>query len=389
MSLAFSRSSHPNQNSTRHKIARASRGALIIYLLALIYASLNPFVDWQFPSELTLFTWPKYITLFDVFINVVAYIPLGALLASLLRRRATRLRLSHRRLFAWLGAALFGVMLSLSLESIQLFLPNRVASPLDILTNSSGVALGALLAMLPIGRQLIARLMRWRRRNFAHHRSTGWGLLLLGVWFVAQLNPAIPFFEAGLLSPPQPSITDNSASNSLSNNLIAIRYAYDPLVLLPQAVGVALNVGAFALFVSLILHPLKQTRLLFNIGVILVVGLIAKLAMAALLLKTSLVAASLSPATVIGVSSGLLLFLFFARIRYRWRAFWATLFVFAGGVMSKLSSVYSALDETLRLFNWPYGQLANFASLTRWLNEIWPLAALVLLATIFIRTKRH
>jgi hypothetical protein len=63
------------------------------------------------------------------------------------------------------------------------------------------------------------------------------------------------------------------------------------------------------------------------------------------------------------------------------------MFVFAGGVVAKLVSVYAALDQALRLFSWSYGQLANFASLTRWINEIWPLAALVLLAVVFVSTN--
>ncbi len=364
---------------TRLKQSRASRGALAIYVLVLIYASLNPFLGWQFPRAFTLFTWPKYITFFDVFINVLAYLPLGALLASLLRRRWMTLRLARPRLLACIGAMALSMLLSTALESAQSFLPERVSSPLDVISNSFGGALGAMIVMLPIGRALIATVMRWRAAHFAHRDITGWGLLILAIWFVAQLNPAIPFFEAGLISPTDPTNIDPTLNTAIS--------AYDPLVLLPQAVGVALNVCAFALFVSLILHPKK--RVLMNIGIVLIAGLIAKLAMAALLLKASLFAASLSPATVIGLTSGILFFLFFSRVGYRWRAFWATLFVFAGGVMTKLSSVYSALDETLKLFNWPYGQLANFASLTRWLNEIWPLAALMFLATIFIRTKRN
>lgn len=359
--------------------ARASRGALVIYVLVLIYASLNPFLGWQLPRAYTLLVWPKYITTFDVAINVAAYAPLGALLALMVRRRLMLLRLSYPRLLACILALLIGVALSTTLEFIQSFLPDRISSPLDVISNSAGSLIGAMLVMLPIGRVLIARIKRWRGAHFAHRASTNWGLLLLAIWFVAQLNPAIPFFEAGLISPHDPTNIDPALNTKIS--------AYDPLVLLPQAVGIALNVCAFSLFVSLILHPKK--RVLINIGVVLVAGLMAKLAMAALLLKATLMASSLSPATVIGLTSGLLFFLFFSRMVYRWRVFWATLFVFAGGVMTKLTSVYSALDETLKLFNWPYGQLANFASLTRWLNEIWPLAALLFLATVFIRTKRQ
>jgi hypothetical protein len=160
---------------------------------------------------------------------------------------------------------------------------------------------------------------------------------------------------------------------------------YDPLTLLPQVVGIALNVAAFAMFVSVLTHPNQLS--LPQVVVILAVGFAAKLTMASLLLKVPQLVSSLAPATVIGVTSGLLMHLMFSKLRYRWRAFWAAMFVFAGGVVAKLVSVYAALDQALRLFSWSYGQLANFASLTRWINEIWPLAALVLLAVVFVSTN--
>ena len=366
----------------------AGRGSLLFYMAVLAYATLNPFVGWRLPDVISIFNWPKYVTLFDITANVIAYLPLGALLATWCYRR-----LQWSPLLSWCCAMLAGGAYSLALELLQLFLPARISSPLDVIANTSGAALGAALLLLPLGRQFITVINLWRLRHFAHRNSTDIGLLLLVIWFMTQLNPAIPFFEAGLMSPNDTTpgvltaaeMADNSAA-AIAAHQHAYTVAYDPLVLLPQAVGIGLNVGAFALFVSLLLHPKK--RVFVNVCAVLLVGLMAKLVMSALMLKTPQLAATLSPATVIGLTAGLLLFVFFSKRRYRWRAFWATLLVFAGGVMSKLSSVYAALDEALRLFNWPHGQLANFASLTHWLNEIWPLAALLFLATIFIRTNQ-
>jgi hypothetical protein len=206
--------------------------------------------------------------------------------------------------------------------------------------------------------------------------------LLLVFWLAAQLNPAIPYFEAGLLAEQVPTAYATVTASYSTAYLTTYATSYDPLVLLPQAVGVALNVAAFALFVA-VLTPVTQSRLL-TILAILSVGFTAKLAMASLLLKAPQLVSSLSPATVVGVTSGLILQTFFSRLSYRWLAFWAALFVFAGGVMAKLASVYAALDQALRLFNWPHGQLANFASLTRWINEVWPIAALGFLAAVFM-----
>lgn len=354
-----------------------SRVALVVYGLVLICASLNPFVGWQAPEIITLFRWPKYVTGFDMFINTVAYLPLGGLLIGPIQQRFPHSRKGTVNLMVLCLAIAVGFGLSLALELMQAFLPGRVSSPIDLLTNTLGSAIGAIFFTLPTGRQLVTQLGQWREQRFAPGSLIDWGLLLLAIWVVAQLNPAIPFFEAGLVA--------GNNGNGVAG--LPDPPTYDPLILLPQAVGVALNVTAFSLFVSLLLR--REKRLLANVCAILAAGLLAKMAMAALLLKAPLIAASLSPATVFGVSAGVIFFMLLSRLRYRWRAFWATLLVFAGGVMAKLASVYSALDETLRIFNWPYGQLANFTSLTRWLNEIWPLAAFIFLAIVFVRNRYH
>ncbi len=363
----------PDANAMTMPRSRASRGALVIYVLLLMFVSLNPFSGWHLPQTLTLFDWPKYVTNFDVAINIIAYLPFGGMLLLIWQRRLSPGDTKRARLISWCVAVAGGFCLSVTMELLQSLLPWRVSSPLDVVANTLGAAIGATMLLIPLGRHTFAVIGKWRQRHFANDSIVDWGLILLVIWFVAQLNPAIPFFEAGLIGS-----TGNGALYSLAGAT-----AYDPLILLPQSVGKALNVTAFSLYVSLLLHPSK--RVLLNVCLILIVGLLAKFAMAALLLKAPLIASSLSPSTVFGVCAGLILFVFLAGIRYRWRAFWATLLVFAGGVMAKLSSVYSALSETLTLFSWPHGQMANFTNLTRWLNEIWPVAALLFLAAIFIR----
>ena len=160
---------------------------------------------------------------------------------------------------------------------------------------------------------------------------------------------------------------------------------YDLLILLPQTVGITLNVCGFSLFLSLLLHPGK--RAILSVLLILALGFVIKVSTASLMLKAPQMVGWLAPATIIGLSAGLLLFACFARVGYRWRAFCTTLFIFAGGLMAKMASVYGAFDETLRLFNWPHGQLINFASLTQWLHEVWPLLAFLLVASIFVRHR--
>ena len=357
-----------------HNASWAGRGALAIYVIVLLYASLYPFVGWRIPEAFTLLIWPRYSGAFDIGLNVVAYLPLGALLAARARRRLGSIRVVGAVLVR-IGAqcVTLAFALSLLLELLQALLPTRVSSPLDLAANTLGAALGAGAMLIAPGRALLAQAERWRRRHFAAEPETDWGILLLVLWLFAQMNPAIPFFEAGnFLNPLSPALRPDP---------------YDARILLPQASAIALNVAGFALFVSLLLQP--HARTVLSVLMLLSLGLAAKLAMAALMLKAPQLIDWLGPATVIGLGAGLLLFGALKNIGYRWRAFGATLCVFAGALMAKLTSIYSALDEMLRLFDWPHGHLVNFASLTRWVHEAWPFTAFLFLAVVFVYHSAH
>jgi hypothetical protein len=318
-----------------------------------------------------LFYWPRYFNTFDLALNVLAYLPFGGMLAATQLRGPRRHETPVDTAKVLYRTVLIGLTLSALMETLQTMLPVRVASPLDLLANTAGTLMGASALVSRWGRTFLANAFRWRHRHFARGDETGWGLLLLAAWFFAQLNPVIPFFEAGHIANP----FDTAAAQT----------PYDPLVLLPQTVGITLNVCGFALFLSLLLHPTK--RMILNVLLILTLGFFIKISTASLMLKAPQMVGWLGPATIIGLSAGLLLFAYFSRIRYRWRAFCTTLFIFAGGLMAKMASVYGAFDETLRLFSWPHGHLISFASLTRWVHESWPLLACLLVAWIFVRRR--
>jgi VanZ family protein len=372
-----SRTAKPVSNTTMLRPAsRAGRGALITYVLVLVYASLNPFFGWRTPEVLGVLMWPKYVTAFDIVLNLLAYVPLGALTAAMWRFSARRRFLSRAvpryvDWQAWLISVAFASSLSLVLELAQAWLPFRVSSPLDWITNTVGAILGATAVLLPPGRNVLARIERWRHRHFAYGSETEWGMLLLALWLFAQMNPAIPFFEAGTVL--SAGIGEETP------------HPYDPLFLLPQAVTIAFNVCGFALLVSLLLHPAK--RAWTNVILVIALGFLVKISMAAMMLRAPQLIAWMGPGTVIGMTSGLLLYILFARMSFRLRAFFATLLVFAGGLMAKISGVYGPAAETLKLFYWPYGQLVNFASLTRWVHEVWPLIALIFLAIVFVKHR--
>ncbi len=370
---------------------RAGPGALVVYSLTIIYASLNPFFGWRAAESFVLFSLPKYWSIFDIAINFVAYTPLGALVAAIWRFRVRR-RLGPVAIpasvdvHAWLISVATAITLSFTLEYAQSFLPGRVSSMFDWVANSIGAMVGATVVLVPPGRRALSRIEQWRHRHFSYGVQTEWGLLLLAIWFFSQLNPAIPFFEAGNVVN-----STNGTAGSIGTGLAPVftggerPHPYDPLFLLPQAVAITFNVCGFALFISLLLHP--ANRAWVSVLVIMALGFLAKVSMAAMLLKAPLLIAWMGPGTVIGLSSGFLLFTFFAQRSFRWRAFSATLFVFAGALLAKITGVYGTWSDTLRLFDWPYGQLLNFASLTRWVHEVWPLLALIFLASLFVKHR--
>ena len=113
--------------------------------MVILYASLQPFAGWRMPPDEVLgfltAPWPRYITASDIALNVVAYLPLGAMLYFALCPPLAPA-------VACALATLLAAALSLALESAQMFLPLRIASNVDLMSNSAGAAAGALGALL-------------------------------------------------------------------------------------------------------------------------------------------------------------------------------------------------------------------------------------------------
>src|SRR5450830_30178 len=136
----------------------------LIYVGLIFYASLYPFADWRYqgivPWAFLSSPLPKYWTGFDVAINVVGYLPLGFLLVL------SALRTGRAR-YAVVLATLVAGVLSLTMESLQSYLPVRVPSNVDLALNTLGAWLGALLAWAMEKLGVIDRWSIFRARWFA------------------------------------------------------------------------------------------------------------------------------------------------------------------------------------------------------------------------------
>jgi VanZ family protein len=173
------------------------RIALAFYGLLILYASWYPFSGWR---DNGLGPWlylsermPRYWTWFDLGVNVAGYIPLGALLVlalyPLLRGR-----------LAILTAIIAGVLLAMLMEAGQTYLPSRVPSNLDLMTNTLGLACGAVLGE-QLRRHFLeqSRLRTLRDDWFSGQASRG--LIVVALWPLAQIYPQPYLFGHGQLLP--------------------------------------------------------------------------------------------------------------------------------------------------------------------------------------------
>ena len=355
----------PPLNSSETDRRDLPRYVLPAYILLIVYVSLSPFTGWLAPEQgalnFLMAPWPRYLTAFDLIVNVLAYMPLGVLLFDLVRR-------STGWALAVTAASLGGGLLSFTMETLQAYLPMRIASSVDLMTNGLGTVLGALLAAR-MGRSWLARwLVDWRHQTFNAGARTEFGEVLLIIWLFMQLNPSIPFLSAGTIL--NPFVAE---WNTLPQ----------PHTLLPLGLAVALNVCGFGLFTSVLLQP--QVRAVrFAVGMIVVGGLL-KMFAAGVLLKPPLMLDWFGIETMVSAAVGLAALWLLARLRHSWRIYLAAMLILAGGMLAKLAAIYEALSRTLGVFNWPYGQLFNFTSLTLLLNEVWPFVALAYLVVGFRR----
>ena len=174
-----------------------SRATLLAYLLLIIYASWYPFSGWRDsgapPLAFLNLAKQRYWTGFDVTVNIIGYIPFGVLLVLSLYPRI-------RGVWAVLLAAIGGALVSGTMEAVQNYLPSRVPSNLDFITNSGGCLVGAILGALWAPLLLDrSRLFHLRRRWFASHASQG--LVLVALWPLAQIYPQSYLFGHGQVLP--------------------------------------------------------------------------------------------------------------------------------------------------------------------------------------------
>jgi len=340
------------------RYARSSRLVAyltVAYLLLVVYASLYPFANWRVPNDEAarfLFAgWPSYVVASDVVLNILAYTPLGLLLTLLCMGRMPR----------WVAVALSltaGALLSLAIEFAQAYLPTRIASIDDVLTNSIGTLAGAAIACVCGERWLLSgELRRLREAHFRAGARTDVAFVLLALWLLTQLNAEIWLFGNGNLRHLIPAN-------------FGVRYSADAYLLLEAGVA-ALNFAGVAFLTSAVARSLPAAAVA-----------VTALTLTALILKTIASMALfvpgnpglwLTPGSALGLVAGVMLWLPLASGR-QGRVIVASTICFAGGLfLVNLAPENPYLVAALQVLQ--RGQFLRFNAMTDLLSSWWPFLA--------------
>jgi len=336
-----------------------ARYLLAAYALLIVYASLHPFSGWRdtgvAPLAFLFAPLPRYITAFDIAANVFGYAPLGFLAVLALfpaLRGAT----------AVFVALFVAAALSVSLEALQNYLPSRVTSNLDLAANSVGGLLGAAIGAKYSGRLLgDAGLHALRHRVFRPGGGTDLGLVLIGLWLIAQLNPATLLFGSGDLRELL-----QSPSGELHTPDVFIRFE--------AAVAGASTIAVGLLATALVAGGQPARRV---VVALLAGALVVRTFAFGVLISPQDMLAWITPGGLSGLAVGALACIAAAALPRAARLALSALALMAATVFVNLAPENPYLIASLAV--WRQGYFLNFNGLTRIVSVAWPFGALLYL----------
>lgn len=356
-----------------HNAHRSTAFPLALAAVCLIvYASLYPFADWRnqgiSPFRFLTAPLPKYWTGFDVGINLVGYAPLGFLLALAALQRG------RRALWATSLAVLGAGLLSLSMETLQSFLPSRVPSNVDLALNTLGAFLGACGAWGLARAGLVNRWARLRARWFAPDARGALVLLLL--WPAALLFPAsVPMGLGQVFERLEAALADALADTPFLEWMPVRDIELQPLVPLAEVLCVALGVLIPCLLGYCIIRRVWQ-RTAFAAGAV-TVGIGTSALSAALSYGPEHAWAWFDAPVQAGIGLGALLAVLLLAASRRAAAALALLALAMHLALLNQAPVDPYFAQTLQI--WEQGRFIQFYGAVQWLGWIWPYAALLYL----------
>lgn len=329
------------------------RMACVAYVLIIVYASLFPF-NFGVAVGADIFDWvlapiPKYITSFDIFTNILGYVPLGFLLVFAVYPNIKDYK-------ALIFSLIVGLLLSGFMEALQTWLATRIPSNVDWWANIFGVGVGALLA-IPLGpRWLSGSVFHRKRYEWFGHRSSG--ILLLMAFPLAQIYPQSAWLAMGDWG----QIFSDSLNWSSAINYFALEMGTTALAWIAVALTFALSMkdGAPRLIV---------------ICLALIFSIVLKSLFNGMQFGADKTFAWLTPAAFWGVTLGSVMLAWLLQCSRRWLIYVALIALGAMLVLVNFLPQNPYYLNSLR--EWKQGRLIHFNYLMSWLSWFWPIGAIL------------
>jgi len=327
------------------------------YALFIVYSSLSPFSGWREQGfdfiEVLHTPLLSTFTVFDSAVNLLAYFPFGLLVGLALRAR-------FGTVASVVLAVCSGVLLSAGMEYLQMYLPYRVSSNMDLLSNSAGELLGALLAVsITSWTWFVFHITRWRNGLFHHGKEMDFGMALLALWMFGQINPSLPMLGHVFISEVarQPFVTP-------------LPSPFDWW----ESIAITLNLSMLgALLMTLLRAPRNVvTALLVVLSVVALVKFVA----AAVLLKSWALLLWINGEAVLGLLLGVL-----PMVAVLWLPRGAVIGFGAAVALGYFAIVNFVVDgntpsAAMSIYHWHYGHLLNYNGLAQTITLVFPLLLL-------------
>ena len=344
-----------------------ARAMSLSYALLILYVSLNPF-DFDFQNGIAAWAWldaplPRFITLFDVSVNILAYIPFGFLVMFAAYPRW--------RNYVALGIALgLSAALALSVETLQTWVPTRIPSQMDWWANILGGLLGGLLA-IPLGPQWLSGSAI--RRRFDQWFGLNWAacaLFLLFPW--SQIYPQSSWLGTG--------VWGHAIFASVDWGTLVINHV------IQETIITSLCWLGIALLLSLGLRArAPQWRILNGL---LALTVVIKILFTALQFGAEFSLIWLTAGALWGMAIGSLLLRWALQLEARTK-FWIALICLVGTTIT-----VNVLPDNpyfiLTLRHWYQGRLLHFNELMQWVSVVWlPLALVWMIRSAIDLKPKH
>jgi hypothetical protein len=266
------------------------------------------------------------------------------------------------------------------MESLQSYLPSRVASNVDFALNALGAFMGALVAA---GLERAGAIDRWSRVRVRWFVDDARGaLVLLALWPFALLFPAaVPFGLGQVFERLEAALAEWLTDTPFLDWLPVREVELQPLVPGVEMICVALGVIIPCLLGYCVVRSIGQ-RAIVAAGVI-AVGVAATALSAALSWGPSHAWAWLSPQVQVGLIGAVLLAMALLPVSRRGCAALVLLALMLH--LSLLNQAPASAYFAHTLQTWEQGRFIRFNGLALWLGWLWPY---VTLGYVLVRVSR-